>query len=155
MKVCVVGIGSNIDPRNNISESTTMLKTHWPQLKLSSFIETEPIGFTGQSNFLNGAAMFYTDLSQQEVKSILKGIEARLGRIRTPSRNGPRTIDLDILVWGGRIVDDDVFTRDFLQKSIGELYPHICIKDSVDGDTWLTGKSERVPKKRRGIKFYI
>ena len=50
-----------------------------------------------------------------------KKIEDKMGRDRTAPKFGPRNIDLDIVVWNGEIVDDDYYTRDFLQKSVREI----------------------------------
>ncbi len=57
------------------------------------------------------------------MKTRLREIESGLGRVRTGNKNGPRTIDLDILVWNGEVVDDDVYEREFLKTSIRELLP--------------------------------
>jgi 2-amino-4-hydroxy-6-hydroxymethyldihydropteridine diphosphokinase len=55
----------------------------------------------------------------------LKELESKLGRVNTDNRYGPRTIDLDILVWNGEVVDEEVYEREFLRKSIKELLPDL------------------------------
>ncbi|NOR74508.1 MAG: 2-amino-4-hydroxy-6-hydroxymethyldihydropteridine diphosphokinase, partial [Draconibacterium sp.] len=62
-----------------------------------------------------------TNLNRQDLNNILKTIEDKMGRNRTLPKSGPRCIDLDIVVWNGEIVDKDYYSRDFLQKSVGEL----------------------------------
>ncbi len=117
----IVGIGSNIDAANNIEKMLDILGTHVRIIKVSSFIRTAPIGITDQPEFTNGAVKMETELDREELKSMLLSIEDRLGRDRTAPKFGPRTIDLDIVVWNGEIVDDDYYSRDFLQRSVQEI----------------------------------
>jgi 2-amino-4-hydroxy-6-hydroxymethyldihydropteridine diphosphokinase len=56
-----------------------------------------------------------------ELKELLISIENQLGRDRQADRWGPRTMDLDIIVWNGKITDTDYYSRDFLQKSVVEV----------------------------------
>ncbi len=119
----IVGLGSNIDPMTHIEKALTQIKTRFLNVKVSEFIFTEPIGFKHQAHFCNGAVRFRTDLSTEALKSWLLALEDTLGRIRTENKNGPRTIDLDILVWNGKIVDPDVEERDFLQNALKVLQP--------------------------------
>ena len=68
--------------------------------------------------------MIATTLDQEHLEKELKSIEARLARVRDPNNpNGPRTIDLDVLIFNDRIVDSDVYKRDFLRRFITELLP--------------------------------
>lgn len=64
-----------------------------------------------------------TPLGQEEVVAILKLIEKEQGRVRTANKNGPRTIDLDLIVFNGDVLDDDVYERNFLKQAIEELLP--------------------------------
>jgi 2-amino-4-hydroxy-6-hydroxymethyldihydropteridine diphosphokinase len=120
-KTCIIGIGSNIDAEKNIHEMLQILAEKVDILKVSSFIKTKPIGIENQSEFTNGAVKIKTSLSREDLNVLLKGIEDKMGRDRTAPKFGPRNIDLDIVVWNGEIVDDDYYTRDFLQKSVNEL----------------------------------
>jgi len=113
INTAVVGLGSNIDPEENIEKAR------------DSFVETEPVGYKEQRNFINGALLIETDMDVQGLKSWLKNLEASLGRARTENKYGPRTIDLDILVWNGKVVDGEVYERNFLKTSIGELLPDL------------------------------
>ena len=117
----IVGLGSNIDPDANIPKALARIKARFLEIETSEFVKTEPIGFKDQAHFHNGAVRFKTDLSAEALKSWLLNLEDALGRIRTQNKNGPRTIDLDILVWNGKVVDKDVAHRDFLQKAIAAL----------------------------------
>ena len=59
------------------------------------------------------------------LKSWLKNLEYKLGRVKTENINGPRPIDLDIIVWNGEVVDSEVYEREFLINSINELLPKL------------------------------
>ena len=118
---CIIGIGSNIDAETNISKMLEILKSHVEIIKVSSFIKTKPIGIENQPDYMNGAVKISTELNKEDLTVLLKSIEDQMGRDRTAPRFGARTIDLDIVVWNGEIVDDDYYTRDFLQNSVREL----------------------------------
>lgn len=121
MNEVIIGIGSNLDADNNISRVLEILSEKYELLKVSSFIKTKPIGITNQPDFTNGAVKIKTGESQDNLHKALKQIEDQMGRDRTVPKFGPRCIDLDIIVWNGEIVDDDYYTRDFLQKSVQEI----------------------------------
>lgn len=119
----VLGLGSNIDPEKNTQKAADIIRAEFRLVKISTFVRTEPVGFKEQAPFLNGALLIETELDAASLKARLKEIEIALGRVRTENKNGPRTIDLDILVWNGEVVDDDVYEREFLKSSIKELLP--------------------------------
>lgn len=121
----VIGLGSNINPEENIRKAKEEIASAFNLVKSSSFVETEPVGFKEQDKFLNGALLIETDMDARGLKSWLKGLEIKLGRAKTDNKDGPRTIDLDILVWNGEIVDEEVREREFLKKSIEELLPEL------------------------------
>ncbi|MGC9355059.1 MAG: 2-amino-4-hydroxy-6-hydroxymethyldihydropteridine diphosphokinase [Mariniphaga sp.] len=117
----VIGIGSNINSKENISKMLEVLGKEVEILKVSSLLKTKPIGIENQPDFTNGAVKIQTGLNIRKLNHLLKSIEDRLGRDRSAPKFGPRTIDLDIVVWNGKIVDEDYYTRDFLQKSVQEI----------------------------------
>ncbi len=121
----IIGAGSNIEPHENIKLTQNALASKFKLIKSTSLIETEPIGYANQANFLNCAFLIETDMEFTTLKSWLKDLEKSLGRIRTENKNAPRTIDLDIVVWNGQIVDSDVRERVFLKNSIKELLPNL------------------------------
>jgi 2-amino-4-hydroxy-6-hydroxymethyldihydropteridine diphosphokinase len=121
MNECIIGIGSNINAEENIRKMLEILKSKVKILRVSSFLKTKPIGISEQPYFTNGAVKINTDFDLKTLNRELKKIEDDLGRDRTVPKFGPRTIDLDIVVWNGEIVDKDYYTRDFLQKSIQEI----------------------------------
>ncbi len=124
----VIGAGSNIDPNQNIKEAQNALANHLNLIKTSAIIETEPIGCSNQDNFLNCAFLVETEMDSTSLKFWLKDLENRMGRVKTENKDGPRTIDLDIVVWNGEVVDNEVHEREFLQNSINELLPELKIK---------------------------
>ncbi len=121
----IIGMGSNIDPEENIQKAKRAIESEFSLLGTSSFVETEPVGYKDQPAFINGAVLIETEMDYRELKAWLRDLESSLGRIRTGNKDGPRTIDLDILVWNGEIVDREVFERGFLMKSVRELLPEL------------------------------
>jgi 2-amino-4-hydroxy-6-hydroxymethyldihydropteridine diphosphokinase len=116
-----LGIGSNIDPYRHIGLALDLLAKEHRLIRFSSLAVTSPIGFSAQPDFVNGAALVETDLEVNPFTRYLKNLERRLGRVRTENKNGPRTIDLDIVIWNGVVVDNSYQTRDFLRSAIEEI----------------------------------
>ena len=121
MNRVIISIGSNINPDENIRQTLSILQLECRLQKVSELLRTKPIGIENQPDFVNGAALLETDLEQDDFKNYLKTLEDRLGRDRSLSKFGPRTMDLDIVVWNGKVVDNDYYTRDFLQTTIASL----------------------------------
>ncbi len=121
MNEVIIGIGSNLDAENNIRRVLEILTEKFELLKVSEFVKTKPIGITEQPDFMNGAAKIRTTENQNNLEHLLKQIEDQMGRDRSAPKFGPRCIDLDIVAWNGEIVDNDYYTRDFLQKSVQEI----------------------------------
>ena len=118
---CIIGIGSNIDPEQNIAASLFHLRHDHDLVSVSSMIKTSPIGITEQPDFLNGAAKVLTTMGMADFQRYLKDIENRLKRDRSSPKYGPRTIDLDIIKWDNEIIDQDYYTRDFLRAAVDEI----------------------------------
>jgi len=123
VNTAVVGVGSNINAPKNIALAKEALSRGHRLDKESAFVKTSPIGFSDQPDFMNGAFLVATELSIDGFKDYLHGLEDRLGRVRTKNKFGPRTIDLDIVVWNGKIVNDDFYERDFVRKAVLEVLP--------------------------------
>ncbi len=107
--VAAIGLGSNLGDRERaLSRAVATLERTdgVVVLRRSRWIETEPEGGPGgQGRFLNGAVLVETTLGPRELLEVLLSIERRLGRERA-ERNGPRTIDLDLLDHGGIQIDE-------------------------------------------------
>ena len=117
----VIGLGSNIDPEANLEQAVLELKSRFKVSKRSQWTRTKPIGIQDQPDFYNGALLMETELEQQSLKKELKRIEDILGRDRSLPKFGPRTIDLDILIWNKKVVDEDYYEREFLRKGVEEI----------------------------------
>ena len=92
-----VGLGSNLGDREAlIREAAAQIGA----TRLSPIVETEPWGYADQPRFLNAVAELETGLSARQLLDLLLEVERRLGRERTGPRWGPRTIDLDLLLYG-------------------------------------------------------
>ena len=118
---CIIGIGSNIDPEQNIAAALFFLRQEQELVSVSSLVKTAPIGIPDQPDFLNGAAKILTMMEIDDFKSYLIDIEDRLKRDRTTPKFGPRTIDLDIVIWEDEIIDPDYYSRDFLKTAVDEI----------------------------------
>ena len=105
-----VGLGANLeDPRRQIERALELLAAEdgVDLIAVSALRETDPVGYDDQPRFLNGAAELQTSLSARELLERLLAIEQRLGRVRGGGpRFGPRTIDLDLLLYGDASIDE-------------------------------------------------
>lgn len=130
MSMVYLGVGSNLGDRlENINKAISRLKENKDITveKASSFIETEPVDASGPK-YLNGAIKITTDLPPKNLLTVLQNIEKELGRER-PFKNAPRTIDLDILLYGDEAIDEPdlkiphpkMFERDFVLKPLMEI----------------------------------
>jgi len=107
MVTCYIGLGSNMGNRKQnikmaIDKINLIKKTR--VTKISSIIQTLPVGGPKQNKFLNAAAEIKTALSARILLYNLQRIEKELGRVRN-IKNGPRTIDLDILIFGDKKIN--------------------------------------------------
>jgi len=106
-----LGLGSNIDPEENLLRAVHLLRRSVDILARSSVWETPSVGSPGP-NFLNAAVLTATRLSAPELTSqVLRPLEAKLGRVRTADPNYPRTIDLDILIFDKNVIDPEIWER--------------------------------------------
>jgi 2-amino-4-hydroxy-6-hydroxymethyldihydropteridine diphosphokinase len=102
-------------------------------VRTSSLYRTEPVGYNDQEDFFNGVAEVRTSLSPRELLRTLKGIEKDLGRKSGGRRWGPRTIDLDLLLYGSRVVRSGELTiphpemhrRRFVMVPLAEIGPEV------------------------------
>ncbi|MCR9144478.1 MAG: 2-amino-4-hydroxy-6-hydroxymethyldihydropteridine diphosphokinase [bacterium] len=116
-----LSVGSNIEPDANVERAAQILADEHSLLDRSNFIQTAPDGYQDQPDFLNGAFWIETDLDYDAFNAYLKELEKRLGRVKGPIKSGPRTIDLDIIVWDGRVRHSDYPAKDYTRDPIDEL----------------------------------
>ena len=120
------------DKKANISQATSMLTSISTELESSKVYETTPKGFANQPNFLNSVCKLSTTLSPWLFLYQLKEIEVHLHKQRV-FPNSPRTIDLDILIWGNFIVRSKILTlphpriqeRLFVLEPLSEIAHHL------------------------------
>lgn len=125
-----VGIGSNIDRENSIRAGVGELRRYFGELQLSPVYESEAVGFDGD-RFYNLVAAFESDLEIEQILGILSDIEDRHGRVRGGERFSPRTLDIDLLLYGDSITRGDGYQlpRDeipryaFVLRPLAELAP--------------------------------
>ena len=137
MATAFVGIGSNLGDREihlRTALEALAAEEEIEVVGVSRLRETEPVGPVEQGPFLNGAVQVATELPPRELLARLLNIEERLGRVRG-ERFGPRTIDLDLLVYGDAIVDEPGLTlphprlheRRFALEPLAELAPALVV----------------------------
>jgi 2-amino-4-hydroxy-6-hydroxymethyldihydropteridine diphosphokinase len=128
-----VGLGANLgDREGTISRAVELLPD---VVAVSALIETEPVSYLDQPRFLNGAAALETELPPRELLERLLRVERALGRTREGPRFGPRTIDLDLLLYGAAEIDEPGLTvphprmheRRFVLEPLAELDPSLLI----------------------------
>jgi 2-amino-4-hydroxy-6-hydroxymethyldihydropteridine diphosphokinase len=127
-----VGLGSNLGDREALIRRAAELIG---ARRLSSLLETEPWGFADQPKFLNAAAEVETPLTPRQLLVHLLDVERRLGRERIGPRWGPRTIDLDLLLFGDESIDEPdlvvphprLTEREFALRPLAELVPALKI----------------------------
>ena len=131
-----ISLGSNLGDRQAILDEAVNRLAQTPGVvvsAISSSYETQPVGGpAGQAPFLNAAARLDTTLSPHNLLAVLQAIERALGRVRTV-RWGERTLDLDILIYGCKFIDEPdlkiphprLALRRFVLEPLAEIAPHI------------------------------
>ena len=126
-----LALGSNLgDAAFNIRGGLDMINQHAVDMKVSSLYRTVPMGFGSQPHFLNAVCRIWTRLSPFELLHATKAIEVGLSRQRT-FPNAPRTLDIDILLYGSRSIQTRILTlphpkmweRPFVMVPLAELSP--------------------------------
>lgn len=130
-----IGLGSNMGDREaNLRRAVRELhgEAALCLLDISSFYETEPVGNKDQPDFLNAVVRARTDLPPARLLALLHEIEGRMGR-RRRERWGPRVIDLDILLYGDQVLNEDALKiphpelpgRRFVLVPLAEIAPDV------------------------------
>ncbi len=127
-----VSVGSNIDRQKHVQAALNELKSHFGQLSCSSVYETEAVGFAGD-DFFNMVVAFDTDLAPEVVNETLKDIEQAHGRQRGEKKFAARTLDLDLLLYGGAVLErpglhvprDEIEHYAFVLQPLAEMAPEL------------------------------
>ncbi len=106
-----VGLGSNLGDREATLRAALAELAATPGVEVvavSTLVDTEPVGYLDQPRFLNGVAVLETDLPARALLDLLLALEARFGRDRAAApAQGPRTLDLDLLLYGDAVIDEE------------------------------------------------
>jgi 2-amino-4-hydroxy-6-hydroxymethyldihydropteridine diphosphokinase len=146
----LISLGSNINPEANIPAAVNLLSDMVENLITSSIWKSPAVGSSGP-DYLNSAALIYTNLPLQAIKTnIISPIENQLGRIRSDDKYMDRTIDLDVLIYNNLVMDPDLWTQAHLAIPASELMPKL--KNSETGDTLQEAADQLL--KRFGITQY-
>jgi 2-amino-4-hydroxy-6-hydroxymethyldihydropteridine diphosphokinase len=128
-----IALGSNIeDPEGQVARAFDEI-AQLPGTRVlarSRLHRTKPVGYADQPDFVNAVALVETTLAPRALLDALLAIEARHGRVRTIP-NGPRTLDLDIILYGDRVIDEPGLTvphprareREFVMAPLREVWP--------------------------------
>jgi 2-amino-4-hydroxy-6-hydroxymethyldihydropteridine diphosphokinase len=109
----ILGLGSNLGDRADIIAQAIQLLRELPEtqiLAISEAVDSDPVGYTDQPNFLNICLAITCQFNPDELLVKTLEIERELGRERTANRNGPRTLDIDLLFYEGGAWDSPTVT---------------------------------------------
>jgi len=133
--IVYLALGSNLGNRRSlIQQAVDELQANGiPVKKISSIIETKPVGGPQQENFLNAVLQAETSLDPHQLLSLTQNIEKKMGRTRDVL-NGPRTIDIDILLYNNQSISTltliiphpRMLERDFVMNPLKEIAPDIA-----------------------------
>ena len=147
-----IALGSNLGDRQLLlRKAVAALGQYLQQLRVSTFHETDPVGVGDQPRFLNAAATGYTTLPAHDLLHALIDIERQLGRER-PYPGAPRTLDLDLILYGDFIVNErDLVVphprfrdRSFVLEPLAEIAPKIVEPVSGENIAGLLAALDRV-----------
>jgi 2-amino-4-hydroxy-6-hydroxymethyldihydropteridine diphosphokinase len=133
-----IGLGANLGKRTaTVGDAVARLgrRDGIMVVRVSALRETDPVGYADQPRFLNGVVAVDTDLSPRALLDELLAIEQELGRVRTGPRYGPRSIDLDLLVYGDVVLSEPgldvphprLHERGFALEPLAELAPELVV----------------------------
>jgi 2-amino-4-hydroxy-6-hydroxymethyldihydropteridine diphosphokinase len=117
-------LGSNIEPERHLPQAVRELQSLGRILACSTVYQNPAVGPTPQPDFLNAAVVLETELSPRALRAELRRLEERLGRRRTSDKYAPRTIDVDIVLYGSQALQE----ADLIIPDPGLLiHPHIAV----------------------------
>jgi 2-amino-4-hydroxy-6-hydroxymethyldihydropteridine diphosphokinase len=145
-----VGLGANLGEREETMRAAVDalgIEDGIAVVAVSTLRETEPVGVGEQPLYLNGAAEVETTLAARELLARLLAVERRFGRVRTAGEHGPRTLDLDLLLYGDEVLDEPGLTvphprlheRRFVLEPLAELAPALVVPGRGDVESLLSG----------------
>ena len=151
MPLAYVALGSNLGDREQTLRDAVAALGEEPGIRVaavSSLIETAPVGVVSQPRFLNGVVALETERSARSLLSVLLTIERRFGRRREATiPHGPRTLDLDLLLYGDEVIDEPglrvphprLHEREFVLVPLAELAPDLEVPGKGRVETLRAG----------------
>jgi dihydroneopterin aldolase/2-amino-4-hydroxy-6-hydroxymethyldihydropteridine diphosphokinase len=133
-----VSVGSNVNPEENVTRALRLLDEEIGIRGISTFYRTPALNRPKDPSFLNGVVEVGDALGPFDLKKLLQHIERALGRERADDRYAPRTVDLDLLLYGDRVLSSDalvlphpdIHERGFVAIPLLELAPDLILPDS-------------------------
>lgn len=123
----LICLGSNIRPEENLRRVIDRLAAALDVVAVSSLYASPARGAPGSPPFLNAAVAVDTELEPHELKfDLLRALEAEFGRVRSADRNAPRPIDLDLVLFADRVIDDAEGGLEIPDPDI-ETSPHVAL----------------------------
>ncbi len=157
-----IGAGSNVDPRRHLRAGLVALADRYGLLKVSPVYRNSAVGFAGD-DFLNLVIGFETDEPVGDVVRYLGDVEAANGRTRTEEKFSPRTLDLDLLLYGNLVGEFDgvelprseITRYAFVLKPLADLVPEARhpVEGATYADLWASFDVSRHPLERVAVDF--
>lgn len=152
-----VAAGSNVAPLEHMALATGELARAFPDVRFSPWYENHAAGFQG-ADFINLVAVFTTELGVDELLVVLRGIEAVCGRPREAPRWAPRTMDLDVLLYGDLVCQrpgltlprPDLLVRAYMLGPLADLAPDLVHPSAgaTIGELWRRFDQAEHPLRR-------
>ncbi|MEI5640619.1 MULTISPECIES: 2-amino-4-hydroxy-6-hydroxymethyldihydropteridine diphosphokinase [unclassified Pseudoalteromonas] len=142
MNIAYIGLGANLaEPQAQLQRALAVLKSH-PELELkthSRLYGSKPMGPQDQPDYVNAVAQVATKLEAEALLDVLQQIEQQHGRVRKAERWGPRTLDLDILLFNQAIINTPRLTiphygmaeREFVVYPLLEIAPELTLPNGT------------------------
>jgi 2-amino-4-hydroxy-6-hydroxymethyldihydropteridine diphosphokinase len=140
-----VAAGSNVEPERNLAKAAAALAQEFPDIELSPWYRNKAVGFEGD-DFINFVVGFSTDLSLHAVREKLREVEALCGREPGAHKWAPRSMDLDMLLYGDLVHDEpglhlprpDLLKRPFMLGPLADLVPDLPhpTANATIGELW-------------------
>ncbi|MCW8345191.1 2-amino-4-hydroxy-6-hydroxymethyldihydropteridine diphosphokinase [Vibrio sp. ZSDZ65] len=149
MITCYIAIGSNLsDPVAQALDAMDALKS-LPKssvIQCSSLYSSTPMGPANQPDYINAVVKIQTELTPLELLDCTQAIELEQGRVRKDERWGPRTLDLDLILYGNEVIDSERLTvphygmkeREFVLYPLAEITPNLQLPDGTELTNLLT-----------------
>lgn len=133
-----IAVGSNIRPEKNVPDAVDLLREKVEVVAVSNFYRSKALDRPDQADYRNGVVAVRTSLTPRELRDeVLRPIESRLDRKRSEDKYAPRTVDLDLILYGDEVIhepglnlpDGDLRARAFIAVPLLEVAPELVLPD--------------------------